>query len=100
MIYPNELFPTKIRATAMGFASGFSRVGAAVSTFLFPLFLSNYGLGATLWLCSGLFFIGFIISLIMAPETRGMTLAEASSLNVKGKAAQSFTHKTYQEKVQ
>lgn len=94
-IYPNELFPTKIRATAMGFGSGFSRVGASISTFLFPVFLNNYGLGATLWLCSGLFFLGFIISFIMAPETKGMTLEEASSLNRKIGITNTFTKESY-----
>lgn len=80
-IYPNELFPTNIRGTAMGFGTGVSRVGASISTFMFPTILSKYGLDVTLYICAGLFFIGFIVSLIMAPETRNMSLTEASSLN-------------------
>lgn len=93
-IYPNELFPTKIRATAMGFGSGISRIGAAVSTFLFPIFMSNYGLGATLWLCAGLFLLGFVISIILAPETKGLSLAEASSLNEKSENEKTKTNPT------
>ncbi|MFD0330586.1 MFS transporter [Streptacidiphilus monticola] len=34
--YPNELFPTHIRATAVGFATSVSRVGAAIGTYLLP----------------------------------------------------------------
>ncbi|MED1029182.1 MFS transporter [Bacillus atrophaeus] len=46
-IYPNELFPTKIRGTALGFGTGVSRIGSSISTFLFPIILSKYGLGVT-----------------------------------------------------
>jgi len=80
-IYPNELFPTKIRGTAVGFGTGVSRIGASLSTFLFPLILNKYGLEITLYCCAALFFVGFLISFVMAPETRNMTLAETSALN-------------------
>ncbi|MGG3573491.1 MFS transporter [Bacillus gobiensis] len=80
-IYPNELFPTKIRGTAVGFGTGMSRIGASLSTFLFPMILTNYGLEMTLYVCAGLFFAGFLISLVMAPETRNMTLVQTSALN-------------------
>ncbi|MED3729606.1 MFS transporter [Priestia endophytica] len=80
-IYPNELFPTNIRGTAVGFGTGVSRIGASLSTLLFPLILSKYGLEVTLYVCAALFFIGFLISLVMAPETRNMTLSETSALN-------------------
>jgi putative MFS transporter len=80
-IYPNELFPTNIRGTAVGFGTGVSRIGASLSTFLFPLILSKYGLEITLYCCAALFFVGFLISFAMAPETRNMTLAETSALN-------------------
>ncbi|MFJ7727738.1 MFS transporter [Neobacillus sp. NPDC097160] len=92
-IYPNELFPTNIRATATGFGAGFSRVGASISTFLFPMIMAKYGLDVTLYICAGLFFAGFLLSLWMAPETKNMSLAEASSLNTKG------FHKTSPSKV-
>ncbi|MDF2791934.1 MAG: metabolite transporter [Neobacillus sp.] len=80
-IYPNELFPTNIRGTAVGFGTGISRIGSSISTFLFPLILSKYGLEVTLYSCAALYFVGFIISFAMAPETKNMTLAETSALN-------------------
>ncbi|EZH65899.1 metabolite transporter [Bacillaceae bacterium JMAK1] len=80
-VYPNELFPTEIRATAFGFATGFSRIGAAISTFIFPMILVSAGLQVTLYICTALFLIGFVLTLVMAPETKNMSLAEASSLN-------------------
>ena len=35
-VYPIELFPTDVRATGVGVASAFSRIGAAIGTFLLP----------------------------------------------------------------
>ncbi|MDR7002109.1 MFS transporter [Neobacillus niacini] len=84
-IYPNELFPTHIRGTAVGFSTGVSRAASSVGTFLFPVILTNYGLSVTLYICGALFFIGFLLSLFMAPETKNMSLIESSSIN-KGAA--------------
>ncbi len=80
-IYPNELFPTHIRGTAMGFITGVTRFASAIGTFVFPFFLGNFGLAVTLYICGALLFLGFLISLFMAPETKNMSLAQSSSMN-------------------
>lgn len=80
-IYPNELFPTQVRGTAMGFITSVTRIAAAVGTFLTPILLGNFGVTVTLYICAIMFFAGFILSYIMAPETKNMNLAEACSLN-------------------
>ena len=79
-IYPNELFPTHIRGTALGFGTGVSRIASSISTFFFPAIMANYGLEATLYICGALFFVGFLVSFFMAPETKNMSLTQASSL--------------------
>lgn len=79
-VYPNELFPTHIRGTAMGFITAVTRIVAAVGTFLFPFILDNWGLAVTLYICAGLFMLGFVLSLVMAPETRNMNLSDAANL--------------------
>jgi len=79
-IYPNELFPTHIRGTAVGFSTAITRAASATSTFLFPIIMENYGLAVTLYICGALFFIGFLLCLFMAPETKNMSLAESSSI--------------------
>ena len=38
-LYPNELFPTEVRATAVGIAIGFSRIGTIAATYGTPLVL-------------------------------------------------------------
>ena len=79
-VYPCELFPTEIRATAMGFATSISRFGAAVGTFLFPIGLAHLGASWITFLTSSICFLGLLVSLRMAPETRGRSLDDASAV--------------------
>jgi putative MFS transporter len=82
-IYPNELFPTEIRGSAVGLASSLSRIGAAVGTYLVPISLSHIGTGATMIVGAVITFIGAIVSVMWAPETRGLTLGECAAINSK-----------------
>ncbi|GAB4588242.1 MFS transporter [Nocardia sp. IFM 10818] len=77
--YPNELFPTHIRATAVGFATSISRVGAALGTYLLPWSLDNLGMGPTFLYAAALTAVGFGICVWGAPETKGNTLEEAAA---------------------
>ncbi|MEA5116591.1 MAG: MFS transporter [Propionicimonas sp.] len=83
-LYPNEMFPTEVRATAVGVAIAISRIGVVVSTYGLPLFLDAYGIGPTMLAGAGLLLAALVLSGVMAPETRGLTLSEASSLSEKG----------------
>ncbi|MCX3059422.1 MFS transporter [Streptomyces beihaiensis] len=78
--YPNELFPTSIRATAGGVATSLSRVGAAVGTFLLPISLTGLGVGTTMLIGAGITLVGWVVSVAWAEETKGRTLAESSGL--------------------
>ncbi|NHO32640.1 MFS transporter [Acetobacter fallax] len=79
-VYPNELFPTEIRGTAVGFASSASRLGAALGTFLLPLGVSHYGVRTTLFAACTILAAGAFISWRWAPETSGLSLSEASHI--------------------
>lgn len=79
-LYPNELFPTEVRASAVGIAIAFSRIGTVVATYGTPLFLSAFGVGPTMLVAAGLVVLGLVLSVLMAPETRGKSLDETSSL--------------------
>lgn len=77
-VYPNELFPTEIRASAVGLASSLSRIGAAIGTYLVPLTLARLDIKLTMMIAAGITLLGYLVSLKMAPETRGYTLEETS----------------------
>jgi putative MFS transporter len=78
-VYPLEVFPTAVRTTGMGFASAMSRVGATAGTFLLPIGLDAYGLGPVLIALAIVCFIGWVVSLVLAPETAGKLLTETGS---------------------
>ncbi|MER8185191.1 MFS transporter [Kitasatospora sp. NPDC094015] len=77
--YPNELFPTEIRATAVGVATSVSRIGAAVGTYLLPLSLTGLGTGPTMLIAAGTTAVGLLVSVLWAEETRGTALGAAAS---------------------
>ncbi|MEM5340603.1 MFS transporter [Paraburkholderia azotifigens] len=80
LVYPNEIFPTDIRAFAVGMGASLSRVGAAVGTWLVPISLHTIGIGNTMYVAAAVSGVGLLISLALAPETRSMSLQEAASL--------------------
>ncbi|QLY33062.1 MFS transporter [Nocardia huaxiensis] len=77
--YPNELFPTHIRATAVGFATSISRVGAALGTYLLPWSLDHLGMGPTFLAAAVITAVGYLICVWGAPETKGRTLDAAAA---------------------
>ena len=83
-LYPNELFPTEIRASAVGAAMGFSRIGTVISTFVLPDFLATYGTRATIIAGTVISMLGLAVSIAMAPETKGLTLSQSSQLGLGG----------------
>jgi putative MFS transporter len=82
-VYPNELFPTEVRGSAVGLASSASRIGAAVGTYLVPMALTGWGIGGTMIAAAVINAVGAVVSVLWAPETRGMALHEAAALTPK-----------------
>lgn len=81
LVYPNELFPTEIRAKAVGIGTSLSRVGAAVGTWLVPMSLQTLGIAQTMYAAAIVTLIGLLFAWALAPETRSLTLQQAASLN-------------------
>ncbi|UFH51146.1 MFS transporter [Pseudomonas sp. KNUC1026] len=80
LVYPNEIFPTEIRAQAVGVGTSLSRVGAAVGTWLVPLSLDTLGIEHTMYIAALVTFVGLGVSWALAPETRALNLQQAASL--------------------
>lgn len=76
-VYPNEVFPTDLRATGMGLAMSVSRIGAAAGTFLLPMTLARFGSAHGLLIAGAISIVGLLVSVRMAPETRGLSLAQS-----------------------
>lgn len=80
-IYPAELFPTEVRATGLGIATSVSRVSGAIGTFLVPMAIAHVGGRPLIAAMAGLSLIGWLVAVRCAPETKGLSLSEASSLH-------------------
>lgn len=78
-VYPNELFPTDVRATGVGFSTAMSRIGASVGTFLLPLGLANIGTGPSMLVVAGLCVVALAISIPLAPEPGKTALGQTSA---------------------
>ncbi len=69
----SELFPTEIRATAMGTSYNIGRGTSAAAPFLIGLLARHFGLGPSFFLLGGAFFIAALLALAL-PETKGTAL--------------------------
>ncbi|TDD38181.1 MFS transporter [Actinomadura sp. KC06] len=78
-IYPNEIFPTEIRATAFSIGLSVSRIGAIIGTFAVPVLLERTGISGTMIIVGVVSAVGAVSSLVMAPETNGRPLNEAAA---------------------
>lgn len=78
-VYPNLLFPTAIRARAVGLVTALARVGATASAFAFPLLLEDFGAPALFAGGLGLLASGFLLGLLLAPRDRAL----GASANLK-----------------
>lgn len=74
-VYIPELFPTDLRASGIGMAVAASRIGSAVSTFLLPLIVAQFGAHTALGACAAVLVAGGLVCYVWAPETRHVGFA-------------------------
>ena len=74
--YQSELYPTRIRAQAVGFVYSWSRLGAIFSSFVIAFFLRHYGnAGVFLLIALGMLIIVLVIG-VWGPKTNRLRLEE------------------------
>jgi putative MFS transporter len=75
--YTPELYPTEIRATAMGIASAWGRVGAVTMLLVFGHFFAIHGKSLIFLIIDPILIISLIVVLCIGPPTRGKPLKES-----------------------
>ena len=76
--YQTELYPTRIRARAVGFVYSFSRLATILSGFAIAIALRDFGtIGVFVFIASCMLVVVLSVGLF-GPRTRGLTLEEAS----------------------
>lgn len=76
--YQAELYPTRIRALAIGFVYSWSRLSVVFSAFVIAFFLERFGVAGVFALISGSMVIVMLAIGIMGPATKGLALEEIS----------------------
>ena len=74
--YTPELYPTEIRATAMGIASAWGRVGAVTMLLVFGHFFAIVGKSLLFLMIDPVLIVAAIVVLCFGPSTRGKPLQE------------------------
>lgn len=69
-----EIFPNRIRGTAISVAVSALWIACFLLTFMFPILRQEIGMAGTFWLYSAICFAGFVFVYRRVPETKGKSL--------------------------
>jgi putative MFS transporter len=76
--YQPELFPTKVRAQAVGFVYSWSRLSAIFTSFLIGFFLKDFGVAGVFTFIAASMLVVMLSIGIFGPRTRGLALEDIS----------------------
>jgi SP family arabinose:H+ symporter-like MFS transporter len=76
----SEIFPTKVRGTAMSIATTAIWIFAYLADQFFPLMQAHLGSSGAFFVFSAMAAINFIFVLLFVPETKGYSLEEISHI--------------------
>jgi len=76
--YQTELFPTRVRARAIGFVYSFSRLATILSGFVIAVALRDFGTTGVFVFIASCMLVVVVSVGAFGPRTRGLTLEEAS----------------------
>jgi MFS family permease len=75
-LLPAELFPTRLRATAHGFAAGIAKVGAACGIIFVPLMQASFGVQVTVIFMGFICLLAFAVTLLTRIDMTGRSLED------------------------
>jgi MFS transporter, putative metabolite:H+ symporter len=76
--YQAELFPTRVRAQAVGFVYSWSRFSAIFTSLMIGFFLGRFGVGGVFAFIAASMFVIVLAIGIFGPHTRGLALESIS----------------------
>jgi Arabinose efflux permease len=77
-VIPAEVYPTKFRTTGHGISAASGKLGAAITTYLFPSLIAAIGIKEILIMLAILSVIGGILTFALVPEPKMKPLEEVS----------------------
>lgn len=75
-VIPGEVLRPEVSGIGTGFATAFSRVGAAIGVFWMPQLIAEHGAITAVWLAAGICLITTVVTYLFMPETKGKTMSE------------------------
>jgi len=72
----SEIFPNRIRGTAISVAVSALWIACFLLTYTFPLLERGIGTGNTFWIYAGICAVGFVFIRVCVPETKGKSLED------------------------
>jgi SP family sugar porter-like MFS transporter len=84
----SEIFPNRVRGTAMALAVFALWAGCFSLTYSFPFLNQAFGPAGTFWIYAGICVLGFVFILRRLPETKGQTLEQIEA-RLEGRTAAS-----------
>src|SRR5581483_6178999 len=75
----SEIFPNRIRGTAISVAVSALWIACFILTYTFPILERKIGTGNTFWIYAGVCAVGFVFVRVCVPETKGKTLEQIES---------------------
>jgi sugar porter (SP) family MFS transporter len=72
----SEIFPNRIRGTAISVAVSALWIACFILTFMFPILKGAIGMAKTFWIYSAICFGGLVFVYYRVPETKGKTLEQ------------------------
>jgi MFS family permease len=72
----SEIFPNRIRGTAMSIAVGALWIGCFILTYTFPILKTVLGAAATFWIYAGVCVCGTLVMVFFLKETKGKSLEQ------------------------
>jgi putative MFS transporter len=75
-VIPGEVLRPEVSGIGTGFATAFSRVGAAIGVFWMPQLIAEHGAITAVWLAAGICLITTVVTYLFMPETKGKSMSE------------------------